>query len=110
MSATEQYQWTIAAYEERGNLWLKWETNSPFRAQQGQLHVYNNSSFPNNPQDDTKAWFWDTNSPTNTWDTGLPWGTGWYCAWIAEKPANGPYTYVVQTITDGSMGPNVARA
>lgn len=38
------FQWTLTAYEEQGNLWLKWSTTAPFRAQQGQISVYNSSS------------------------------------------------------------------
>ena len=105
---TEEYSWTLKAYENRGNLWLEWDTNAPFRAQQGQVHVYTGNDFPANPHDETwVAWAWDTQqSPL---DTNLPWGTGWHCAWIAEKPDNGPYTYLVKVITDSTMGPNTAR-
>ncbi|MEP0266873.1 hypothetical protein [Dokdonia sp.] len=105
---TNQYEWTLEAYENQGNLWLKWTTDAPFRAQQGQLHVYSGNDFPSNPQDETKAWKWDTDK-NNPWDTGQRWGTGWHCAWIAEKPSNGPYTYVVKIITDSAMGPDVAK-
>ena len=106
---TNEYSWELEAYENQGNLWLRSSTNSPFRAQQGQLHVYKDDDFPSDPQDDTKAWIWDTDKRASNWDTGLSWGTGWHCAWIAEKPSNGPYTYAVKLITNASMGPDVAK-
>ena len=108
--AQAQFEWTLNAYEKQGNLWLEWSTNSPFRAQQGQIHVYN-SGFPSNPQDDTKAWSWDNVNQNQTihWDSGLRWGTGWNCAYIAEASENGPYKYFIQLTTDASMGPDVAK-
>lgn len=94
------YFWALNAYQLQGTLWLSWSTNAPFRAQQGQIHVYNGQSFPSNPQDATKAWSWDNeNGGGSGWNTGLPWGSGWYCAWIAQKSPNGPYAYAVQLIT-----------
>lgn len=105
---TNQYEWTLEAYENQGKLWLRWSTNAPFRAQQGQIHVYSGNTFPSDPQDDPEKWLWDTDSK-NPWNTGLTWGTGWHCAWIAEEPSNGPYTYVTRLITDSSMGPDIAR-
>jgi hypothetical protein len=96
--AVETYQWALTAYQVQGNLWLAWNTDAPFRAAQGQIAVYTGRGFPANPQDNIKVWKWD--EPTGTWDTGLPWGSDWYCAWIAQTgPAGGPYVYVVQVIT-----------
>lgn len=106
--AAATFQWTLEPYEAQGNLWIKWSTNAPFRAQQGQIHVYDTNSFPTNPQDNTKKWSWDDQNNHN-WNTGLPWGTNWYCAYIAEKPSNGPYAYVVQTVTTKAMGPDIAK-
>jgi hypothetical protein len=91
------YTWNLEAFQRQGNLWISWGTTAPFRAQQGQLMVYSGQSFPFNPQDDVKTWKWD--SEAGPWDTGLPWGTGWYCAWIAERSPNGPYVYAVQLVT-----------
>ncbi|OEJ98734.1 hypothetical protein A8C32_05930 [Flavivirga aquatica] len=107
METKASFTWTLKAYEDQGNLFLKWHTDAPFRAQQGQIHVYKGNSFPSDPKKDTKAWTWDDKN--NPWNTKLPWGTGWHCAWIAEKPSNGPYTYVVKIVTDKSMGPNVLK-
>jgi hypothetical protein len=110
MSSTTSpgYTWTLEAYEYHGNLWLKWRTTAPFRAQQGQIHVYN-SGFPSNPQDQTKEWTWD-NIPNSPWDTGLKWGIGWSCAWIAQtSPPNEHYVYIVKVVTDATMGPDVAK-
>jgi hypothetical protein len=99
--ATSTYTWTLTAFQQHGNLWLKWSTTAPFRAQQGQISVYNGINWPSNPQDNRKAWTWDDygNSP---WDTNLPWGADWYCAWIAQASPNGPYVYVVQLVTTGA--------
>lgn len=105
--ASENFNFELKAYENQGNLWLKWDTTAPFRAQQGQIHVYKGSSFPSNPQEDLKTWNWDDQK--SPWDTGLQWGTGWHCAWVAQKPSNGPYTYVVKVITDKSMGKDIQK-
>jgi hypothetical protein len=97
---TQPYNWTLVAQQIQGHLWLSWKTNAPFRAQQGQISVYNKQSFPVNPQDDRKAWSWDDqNGAGSGWDTGLPYGSDWYCAWIAQKPSNGPYVYGVKLVT-----------
>ncbi|QIG99208.2 MULTISPECIES: hypothetical protein [unclassified Bradyrhizobium] len=92
------HTWYLNAYQLHGNLWLSWQTTAPFRAQQGQIMVYSSQFFPSNPQDNVKTWQWD-NISSNGWDTGLPWGSGWYCAWNAQRSPNGPYTYVVQLVT-----------
>lgn len=105
--ANASFEWNLEAYQNQGNLWLRWSTNSPFRAQQGQIHVYSGQSFPSNPQDDTKKWSWDNENNQN-WNTGLPWGTGWHCSYIAEASPNGPYVYFIQLVTDSSMGPDVS--
>ncbi|HJS00776.1 MAG TPA: hypothetical protein VJ780_07575 [Flavobacterium sp.] len=101
------FTWQLEAYEKQGNLFLKWSTNAPFRAQQGRIYVYK-SGFPEKPTDNAKAWSWD-NEHKPEWDTKLPWGTGWNCAYIAEEPANGPYAYFIKLTTTKEMGPNVAR-
>lgn len=94
------YKWSLSAFQRQGNLWLAWNTDAPFRAQQGQIHVYKGQSFPQNPTDNSAAWNWDTsNSP---WDTGLRYGSDWYCAYIAQSPPNGPYVYMIQLTTKDS--------
>lgn len=105
--ASSTFTWNLEAYESKGNLCLKWSTNAPFRAQQGQIHVYSGNGFPSDPTKDTKKWSWD-NENNRDWNTGLPWGTGWHIAYIAERSPNGPYTYFIQMITTGTMGPDVA--
>lgn len=102
--ASRSYTWTLTARQERGTLWLSWNTSAPFRAQQGQISVYSSSSFPSKPQDNRRAWSWD-NENNADWNTGLPWGSDWYCAWIAQMSPNGPYTYVVQLVTTGESDP-----
>jgi hypothetical protein len=93
------YTWYLNAYQLHGNLWLSWSTTAPFRAQQGQLMVYTGQFFPTNPQDNVKTWTWDSDGGSQ-WDTGLSWGSGWYCAWNAQKSPNGPYAYVVKLVTE----------
>jgi|SRR5580658_399590 hypothetical protein len=102
--ATGTYTWTLSAYQQQGNLWLKWSTTAPFRAQQGQIQVYKGIGFPPIGNQDTERWSWDNENNAN-WNTGLRWGSDWYCAWIAEKSPNGPYTYVAQLVTTGSSRP-----
>jgi len=107
--ASASFTWTLTAYQQQGRLWLKWSTTAPFRAQQGQISVYKSTSFPSKPQDNRQAWKWDDfgNTP---WDTGLTWGSDWYCAYIAEKSPNGPYTYVTQLVTQGATNPTLDTA
>jgi hypothetical protein len=69
-------------------------------AQQGQIHVYN-GAFPFKPNIPGKAWAWDsaggtTNSP---WDSGVKYAKDLNSAWIAQRPDNGDYVYVVQLRT-----------
>jgi hypothetical protein len=102
------FTWHVEAYEKKGNLWLKWGTNSPFRAQQGQIRVYKGDTFPENPEHDTEEWAWD-NDKKQDWDTGLRWGIGWHCAYIAQSSPNGPYVRFISFVTSKSMGPDVAK-
>lgn len=105
--ASASFTWNLEAYQSQGYLWLKWNTNAPFRAQQGQIHVYK-GSFPSDPTKETRVWSWDNENNRN-WNTGLPWGTGWNCAYIAEASPNGPYVYFIKLTTNATMGPDVAR-
>ena len=91
------FTWHLKAYEKQGNLWLEWSTNAPFRAQQDKIEVYSNG-WPSNPDSNSKAWTW-ADKDKSPWDTGLRWGSGWYCARIAQAPKNGPYVFVEQIIT-----------
>lgn len=106
--ASATYIWDLEAYEQQGRLWLKWSTNAPFRAQQGQIHVYKGTGYPSDPTKDTEKWSWD-NENTGGWNTGLAWGTGWKCAYIAEASPNGPYVYMIRLTTSSDMGPDVAK-
>lgn len=102
--ATGTFTWTLSAFEQQGKLCLDWGTNAPFRAQQGQVIVYNGTSFPENPQENVNQWAWDNNP--HPWNTGLTWGSDWYCAYIAQESPNGPYTYFVTLITTGGSNPD----
>lgn len=97
-SATKTYSWTLTAFQKQGNLWLEWKTDAPFRAQQDKIEVYA-GKWPSNPDSNSKSWTWADmgNSP---WDSGLDWGSDWYCARIAQAPKNGPYVYVEKIITE----------
>ena len=108
--AEASFKWELEAYENHGNLHLRWKTNSTFRAQQGQIRVYKGDSFPNDPVADSAEWSWDDqNGGGSGWDTRLKWGTGWHCAYIAQASPNGPYVYFLRLITNKDMGPNVAK-
>lgn len=99
-SVPASFTWTLTAYQDQGTLWLKWNTTAPFRAQQGQIVVYKDKVFPTDPQKDRKEWSWDNEHGAGSgWNTGLPYGSDWYCAWIAEKSPNGPYAYAIKLIT-----------
>lgn len=101
--SSNQYTWTLTAFQQQGNLWLKWSTNAPFRAQQGRITVYSGTNFPGDPTSNAKTWSWDdANGGGSGWDTGLTWGSNWYCAWIAERGSSGPYTYVTTLVTTGA--------
>jgi hypothetical protein len=102
--ATKSYEWTLTARQQQGALWLEWSTDAPFRAQQGQIVVYQGTTWPQNAQDDVKASTWD-DSNNSPWKTGLPWGSDWYCAYIAQSPPNGPYVYNVRLFTTGGSDP-----
>lgn len=101
---TVTFKWTLEPYQQRGNLWLRWNTNAPFRAQQDQIHVFEND-FPVHPTGPSK-WVW---ADKGIWDTGLPWGIGWNCAYIAQAPPNDSYVYVIKVTTDVTMGANVKK-
>ncbi len=102
------YNWTLEAFEKQGNLFLKWSQDAPFRAQQGKIYVFSGDSFSG----PIAAWQWDFRGDSQSfspWDSGLRWGTGWYCAYVAEAPSNGSYTPLVEIITDSTMGPDIAK-
>jgi hypothetical protein len=98
-SAHKDYRWTLKASQKLGNLWLYWSSTAPFRAQQGQIAVYA-VPFPTNPLLQQSASSVDfENGGGSGWNTGLPWGSDWNCAWIAQQSPNGPYTYAVRLTT-----------
>ena len=107
--ADRTYTWSLTAFQRQGNLWIDFSSTAQFRAQQGQISVYNGTGFPSNPQDNRRIWSWD-NPGVSPWDTGLSWGSDWYCAWIAQSPPNEGYVYVVQLITAGASNPESESA
>jgi len=106
--ADSSFTWTLTAFQRQGTLWLSWSTNSPFRAQQGQIRVYN-GGFPTDPTADTKVTIWDDNT-SNPYNTNLTWGSDWCCAWIAERSSNGPYTYFLKLVTTGQSKPDSTKS
>jgi hypothetical protein len=34
------YSWKLTTFKHRNNLWVKWVTNAPFRAQKDKIQVY----------------------------------------------------------------------
>lgn len=114
MSKSE-FSWELTAQESHGKLVLRWNSNAPFRAQQGQIFVYNVRKFPEFPANrDLAFWCWDTdgNDVGNGYkeiNTNLVWGTGYYCARGAQASPNGPYQQsFCQLVTDASMGSNIS--
>ena len=100
-TATVNYSWTLTAFQNQGNLWLRWNSNAPFRAQQSKIEVYSDG-WPSNPDSNAKAWTWGTNN-NGEWDSGLRWGSGWYCALIAQVGAlNKEYVYVIRFVTEAT--------
>jgi hypothetical protein len=93
VTSSASYKWELTLYEERGTCWLRWSTNSPFRAQQGRVCLYP-GSFPADPTQ-AQAWTWDNEN--NPFNTGKPWGAGWCAGYIAQRSPNGPYAYLIQT-------------
>lgn len=89
------YTWNLKLYEYQGLCYIDWTTNSPFRAQQGQVGLYSGAP-PSNPQQFV-VWSWDDINQPNPFNTGKPWGAGWSAGWIAQASPNGPYVYVLQT-------------
>lgn len=90
IDAEASFTWTLRAAELDGKLLLEGDSDAPFRAQQGQLHVYpQHAGFPAGPNPKAHAWEWDNEA--HPWGTGLS-GTGWPVAWLAEQSPNGPYT------------------
>ena len=67
------------------------DTDAPFRAQQGQLHVYPpGSAFPSDPDGKAERWQWDNEA--HPWRVGVPWNRGRNIAWVAQQSPNGPNT------------------
>jgi hypothetical protein len=99
VQAQASFQWSLKLYEHQGRCFLAWNTNSPFRAQQGQVVLYSNG-FPQNPSEGIIAWTWDSNPMP--FDTGHIWGSGWCAAYVALASPNGPYVYFVKTPVTGS--------
>lgn len=104
----ESFDWKLEAFEQKGNLWLRWSTNAPFQAKNGKIRIYSGITFPSNPNSDNKKTLSDKDK-NGTWDTGLLWGTGWHCAWTAQQPDGKTTSYIVQVVTDNTMGPNVLK-
>lgn len=98
------FTWEMSALESHGNLYLEWRSDAPFDPEKGQITVYKNQEFPHDPRDEVKASISDT-SHKDPWDTGLPWGSDWYCAHIAKGPS-GDFVYINQLITTGGSKPD----
>lgn len=97
--ATATFTWKLRLGQDSNNkLILEGDTNAPFRAQQGQLHVYpqNMAFFPSDP--DGKAEKWKYDDQAHPWQTDVPWRQGRHVAWVAHKPANGPYALFVKHV------------
>jgi len=99
-TSSRTYTWTLKTTNKNGKLHIATETNSPFRAQQGQIHVYSaKQGFPDDPGG-ALTWAWDNDA--RSWDTGLDYSHGLCVAWMAEKSPNGPYVALVKVVTAGN--------
>lgn len=100
--ATARFTWTLRALNKNGILHVESGTGAPFRAQQGQIHVYSaQHGFPADPdRRQTQAWAWDNDA--RQWNTGLAWAPGLCIAWVAEKSPNGPYAPLLKLVTTGA--------
>jgi hypothetical protein len=86
---TESFTWTLKAINNNGILSVEASAFAPFRAQQGQIHVYSaQNGFPADPAGKARAWVWDNEA--RPWNTGLKWTPGMCIAWVAEKSSDGP--------------------
>lgn len=95
------YTWTLKAVNRNGTLHVQASTTAPFRAQQGQIHVYRSGAgFPADPAGKAEKWQWDNEA--HDWNTGLRWTAGMHIAWVAEKPPNGPYVLFLTLVTQGA--------
>ncbi|WP_430410093.1 hypothetical protein [Kordia sp.] len=100
-AAKKTYSWELVTFEKQGKLWLEWRTDAPFRAQKDKIEVYK-GKWPHNPDSEATAWTWaESNSPVGGWNSGIEFGSDWYCARIAQKAPDGPYVYMEQIITKG---------
>jgi len=98
-TAEKSYTWVLTTFERQGNLWLNWQTNAPFRAQQDRIVVFKNG-FPRDAGGNSEKWKY-ADAKNSPWDTGLNYGADWYCARIAQAAPNGAYQYVEQIVTKG---------
>lgn len=98
-TTSHSYTWTIQAVNSNGMLHIATATQAPFRAQQGQIHVYSaQDGFPADPDTGkTQAWAWDNDA--HSWNTGLKWTAGMCIVWVAQKSANGPHTPLLKVVT-----------
>jgi hypothetical protein len=105
--AAQSFTWTLKAINKNGILYVEATTGSPFRAQQGQIHVYSpEDPFPADPAGKARAWKWDNDA--QEWNTGLKWTPGMGIAWVAEKSPNGPRVPFLKLETLGAESTRAA--
>ncbi len=91
-----KFTWKLRIGDDNGKLILEGDTDAPFRAQQGQLHVYPlGSTFPSNPDGKAEKWKWDNEA--HPWHVGVTYSPGRNVAWVAQQPPNGPNTFFLKT-------------
>lgn len=102
-TAKKNYEWTLEAKQNQGNLQLRWSTTDCIRAMNGRVVIYNGDKFPQNPGKDIKAWQWTDNPDLHgVWQTDFTWGSNWYCAIIGNPNkacSNASELYIVKLIT-----------
>jgi hypothetical protein len=86
--AAQSFTWTLKAINKNGILYVEATTGSPFRAQQGQIHVYSpEDPFPADPAGKARAWKWDNDA--QEWNTGLNWTPAWASPGSQRTPPTG---------------------
>jgi hypothetical protein len=86
-----KFTWKLRIGDDQGKLVLEGDTDAPFRAQQGQLHVYKlGSTFPSNPDGKAEKWKWDNEA--HPWHVGVAHSRGRNVGWVAQQSPNRPNT------------------
>ena len=95
------YTWNIKLYEKLGFLCVDWSSNAPFSPQDANIAIYIAPLSEPYPRGADKGYISIAGQLSGTWETGLPWGSGYYAA-INATLSTDNYRYIV------TAGPTVA--